>query len=175
MPAHHCGTKPTGRGRSPMAGRRHQAKPAPHNNGTTQHRRGIPKGDAFHGGPPDGSRAALRYTADGGTQGTARRQRRPGSRAPLWCLDPRTRHVGPWSLGVTGRPTPSPCNGTPRCQPEKSKTVARQKASQTKRQGPQPAGRRSPPSGGSCAPRARRPPRRGVGPARAPRQIPSVD
>ena len=34
----------------------------------------------------------------------------PGSSGPLGCLDPRTRHEGPWPLGVTGRPAPSPCN-----------------------------------------------------------------
>ncbi len=35
-------------------------------------------------------------------------RRRHGSSDPLKCLDPRTRHEGPWSIGVTGRPTPSP-------------------------------------------------------------------
>jgi hypothetical protein len=76
----HPRTTPTGRGRSPMAGQRHHTAMA-----------GFPKGARFMEGRPTGHRPSK---ADGGKYQWADRKQRS-----LWCLDPRTRHEGPWRRG----------------------------------------------------------------------------
>ena len=90
-------------GRPPRASKTNRPRAQPDGRATAPHHDGGgPEGGASHGGPPPEP-----FAEQGEWCHTMLADRK--SRSPR-CLDPRTRHEGPWSLGVTGRPTPSPCN-----------------------------------------------------------------
>jgi len=124
----------TGRGRSPMAGRRFHINPAPHNNGTTQQRQGV-QGEACHEGSPS------RPSADAG-RWVRKPVGGPEAAPPPGARDPQgAAHSAHWARGGHGAAGSGPVQQKAPVPTGTDKIRRQTKSVADKRQGPSPAGR----------------------------------